>query len=330
MTEHIKIVSIVGAGLIGRQIALLTSGSGYETYLIDRSQELLDIAKENIEARATQFYTDFVTNHSSGEYPNSPVIGNIKAANGNFKPFLQRIHYTTSLQEGIKNADLGIEAVYERLEVKQDVMEQMEKFAPKHCILASNTSSLKPSDICAKMKNKLNFGGLHFYNPIEQKRFLEVGAHSISSEETLTKLKEFTHQVGKTYAICGNAHGFLSNRMMIPVRSEALFMYDQGLSKPEDIDAALKIGYEIRYGPFEYMDTIGLDTVKDILDGWYTHYKDEVFIRPPSKKLAQLVAEGKLGKKTGEGFYKWKDGKIVGPGKRDWDDDKVNGESSHH
>uniref|UniRef100_A0A914CGH4 Uncharacterized protein n=1 Tax=Acrobeloides nanus TaxID=290746 RepID=A0A914CGH4_9BILA len=282
--------------------------------MIGRTQESLDKAKESIHHRSEQFYTDFANNHAQGEYPNSPVIALIretKAKDGNYNKFVQRVHYTTNMADGLKNADLAIESVYERLNVKQDIMEQMEIYAPKHCVLVTNTSSLRPSDICAKLKNKGNFGGLHFYNPVEQKRFLEVGAIETTSPETLKKLLEYTKQAGKTYAICGNVHGFLSNRMMIPVRSEALYMYDNGLAKPEDIDLGIKIGYEIKYGPFEYMDKIGLDTVKDTLDGWYNLYKDEVFIRPPSKKLAELVAAGKLGEKTGEGFYKWKDGKIV-------------------
>uniref|UniRef100_A0A914DIU5 3-hydroxyacyl-CoA dehydrogenase n=1 Tax=Acrobeloides nanus TaxID=290746 RepID=A0A914DIU5_9BILA len=311
--KHIKNVTIVGAGTIGSQIAMLTSAAGYIVTLVDRSQEILENTKKNIHEKAEKFYHDFVENHEHGEFPNSPALLNMKEASkhGNFEKFLQNIHYNSNIAEGLSKADLAIEAVYERLELKQEIFAQMEAVAPKNCVLATNTSSLLPSDIAKKLKRKENFGGLHYFNPIERKRLLEVGKIKETSEETLNKLFEYATAVGKTYVLANDCHGFIANRMMIPVRSEAIDVVERGIATPADIDKALTVGYELGCGPFEYMDIIGLDTVQDILTGWYNHYKDEVFIRPPSKILSKLVLEKKLGKKTGEGFFKWENGNPI-------------------
>jgi 3-hydroxyacyl-CoA dehydrogenase len=304
----LKNVSIIGSGVIGCQIAMTSAAGGYQVTMIDRSQEILDNAKKVIQTRANQFYTDFIKNHKDHELPNSPALINLKEAqkqNDNFAKILERIHFSANLEEGVAHADLVIEAVFEKLQVKQDVFEQIDKHANKNCALATNTSGLKLSDVGKKVTNKTHFGGLHFFGPMERKRLLEVGKINETSDETLLKLQEYGATIGKVTVTVKDSPGLICNRLHIPLRCEALHMVEEGIATAHDIDIAMKLGYELPVGIFEHMDTTpGLDTQNDILMSWW-NYRDEIFARPPSKILAEKVAQGKLGKKTGEGFYKW-------------------------
>uniref|UniRef100_A0A914D8E3 3-hydroxyacyl-CoA dehydrogenase NAD binding domain-containing protein n=1 Tax=Acrobeloides nanus TaxID=290746 RepID=A0A914D8E3_9BILA len=172
----IKNVTIVGAGFVGSQIAMDTAAAGYQVTLVDRDQQILNNTQKRIQDVAVQFYLDFIANHQDGENPNSPALNNLKEAerkHNGFSELLKNLHYSPSLSEGVSKADLVIEAVYERLELKQNIFEQIENAAPRSAILATNSSSLKLSDVGKMIKHKDRFGGLHFFNPLERKRLLE-------------------------------------------------------------------------------------------------------------------------------------------------------------
>ncbi|MEQ2243206.1 hypothetical protein ILYODFUR_004721, partial [Ilyodon furcidens] len=174
-----------------------------------------------------------------------------------------------------------------------------------HSIFASNTSSLPITDIASSTSRQDRFGGLHFFNPVSMMKLVEVIATSATSQETFDSLLSFSKALGKTPVSCKDTPGFIVNRLLVPYMIEALRLHERGHGSKEDIDIAMKLGAGYPMGPFELSDYVGLDTLKFIIDGWNEKDPDNPLFTP-SELLNKLVADGKLGKKTGEGFYKYK------------------------
>lgn len=217
---------------------------------------------------------------------------------------MARITGLTSAEEAAKEADLIIEAVPENIGLKQKIFESLDKAAPAHCVFASNTSSLKIVDIQATSKRVDKFAGLHFFNPVPLMKLLEVVRGPDTSPETFDKLVEFGKKLGKTTVDCKDTPGFIVNRLLVPAIFEAIRLVERGDASKEDVDVAMKLGAGHPMGPFTLADMVGLDTCKNIMDGWHKTYPG-VELFEPSPMLDKLVAEGKLGKKTGEGFFKY-------------------------
>lgn len=215
-----------------------------------------------------------------------------------------RIKGMVSAEEAAKDADLVIEAVPENIGLKQKIFGSLDKVAPEHCIFASNTSSLKIVDIQATSKRLDRFAGVHFFNPVPVMKLLEVVRGPNTSEETFQKLVEYGHNVGKTTVDCKDTPGFIVNRLLVPAIFEAIRLVERGDASKEDVDTAMKLGAGHPMGPLALADMVGLDTCKNILDGWHATYPDVELFRP-SPLVDRLVSEGKLGKKSGEGFYKY-------------------------
>jgi len=216
---------------------------------------------------------------------------------------LARISLSTNVEAAVSKSDLVIEAIVENVKVKQDLFAKLDKAAPKHCIFASNTSSLSIKDISNGTRSD-RFGGLHFFNPVPVMKLVEVVTIDTTSEDTFKTLKTFGESVGKTTVTCKDTPGFVVNRLLCPYMLEAIRLVERGDATFEDVDVAMKLGAGYPMGPFQLLDYVGLDTFKFIIDAWHKRYPDEPRFGP-SDTVNKLVSEGKLGVKSGEGFYKY-------------------------
>ncbi|PAV91543.1 hypothetical protein WR25_10864 [Diploscapter pachys] len=288
---RIQNVTIIGAGLMGSGIAQVSANAKLNVVLTDISEPALQKAQKSIDT-------------SLRRVAKKKHADDAKAQEDLVQSTLKQLKMTTNLAEAVKEADLVIEAVVENIELKKKLFADVEKNAKKDAILTTNTSSLRLKDIGINLNNKANFGGLHFFNPVPVMKLLEVVRHDETSDETFKSLMEYGKAIGKTTVACKDTPGFIVNRLLVPYMFEALRMYERGDASKEDIDVGMKLGAGYPMGPFELCDYVGLDTTKFIMDGWAKQYPEEPAFRQ-SPLLSKLVAEGKLGRKTGEGFFKY-------------------------
>ncbi|XP_065831434.1 hydroxyacyl-coenzyme A dehydrogenase, mitochondrial-like isoform X2 [Oscarella lobularis] len=289
-TRRFSTITVVGAGLMGSGIAQVAAQNGHDVNLVDQTDELLQGAdrriRSSLERVAKKTFPDDVT----------------KA-----KDFLEkstsRLNYSTNALSAAAQSNLVIEAIVENMETKQKLFQDLDSAAPKHTVFASNTSSLSISRIASATQRKDRFGGLHFFNPVPVMKLVEVVRTAETSQETFDYLTEFGKSVGKKPVSCRDTPGFIVNRLLVPYLMEAIRMLERGDATAEDIDTAMKLGAGHPMGPIQLLDYVGLDTTKFIMDGWHDLVPDEALFQP-SDLLNKLVAEGKLGNKTGQGFYK--------------------------
>ncbi|KAJ1494172.1 l-3-hydroxyacyl-coenzyme a dehydrogenase, partial [Baffinella frigidus] len=226
------------------------------------------------------------------------------AAESQKDEIMSRIKSFTSAEKASETADLVIEAVPENLALKQKIFSAIDKVAPASCIFATNTSSLPIAEIGATISRKDRFGGLHFFNPVTMMKLLEVVKGPETSQATFDAMMAYGKTIGKATVKCVDTPGFIVNRLLVPYLFEAIRLVERGDATKEDVDTGMKFGASHPMGPFELADMVGLDTCKSILDGWSAKHPD-VELFKPSPMLNKLVAEGKLGRKSGEGFYKY-------------------------
>ncbi|XP_075888264.1 hydroxyacyl-coenzyme A dehydrogenase, mitochondrial [Nelusetta ayraudi] len=288
----IKHVTIIGGGQMGAGIAQVAAATGHTVTLVDTSDDLLKKAIKGIEGSLKRVVKK--------KFADKPEAG---------EEFLQKtlknVSTSTDAAAAAHSTDLVLEAIIENLKIKQDMFSQLDKAAPEHTIFASNTSSLPITDIASSTNRLDRFGGLHFFNPVPVMKLVEVVATSSTSQETFDSLLNFSKELGKTPVSCKDTPGFIVNRLLVPYLAEAVRLHARGHGSKEDIDIAMKLGAGYPMGPFELADYVGLDTTKFILDGW-TEKEPNNPLFAQIELLNKLVAEGKLGKKTGEGFYKYK------------------------
>merc|ERR1712126_776011 len=214
------------------------------------------------------------------------------------------MNVATSANEALTSADLVEEAVVENMALKQKLFAEYDKIAPAKTIFASNTSSLPISEIASSSSRPDRFGGLHFFNPVPVMKLLEVVRIPETSDETFDAMVAWGKAMKKMTVDCKDTPGFIVNRLLVPNLMEAVRLVERGDASAKDVDLAMKLGAGHPMGPFELADYVGLDTNKFIMDGWSSRFPDEPLFRQ-SEMLNKMVAEGKLGKKTGEGFYKY-------------------------
>jgi 3-hydroxybutyryl-CoA dehydrogenase len=223
---------------------------------------------------------------------------------GESKGIVNRIHPTLNLKEAVKNADLVIEAVTENLTVKKAVLGDAGKHAPPEAIIASNTSSISITKIGAATKRPEKVCGMHFFNPPQLVKLIEIIRGVKTSDETIETIRELSLKLGKQPVVVKkDTPGFIVNRILIPALNEAAFLVAEGVADPEDIDKACVLGLNWPMGPLRLLDYIGVDTTVSIADVMMNETGDPKF--RPSNLLKRMVRANRLGRKTGRGFYEW-------------------------
>jgi 3-hydroxyacyl-CoA dehydrogenase len=288
----IKRVTVIGGGLMGSGIAQVAAQTGHEVTLVDVSDDLLKKSRKNIET-------------SVGRVAKKKFSEDVKAAEKFAAETLGRLQLNTDAVKAVSSADLVIEAIVENLETKQRLFAALDKAAPSSTLFASNTSSLPVKHIAVATTRMDRFGGLHFFNPVPVMKLLEVVRIPETSDETHKALLDFGKAMEKTTVEAKDTPGFIVNRLLVPYLMEAVRLYERGDASARDIDTAMKLGCGYPMGPIELLDYVGLDTSKFIMDGWHKQFPDNPLFAP-SPLLDKLVAEGKLGIKSGEGFYSYK------------------------
>jgi 3-hydroxybutyryl-CoA dehydrogenase len=215
---------------------------------------------------------------------------------------LQHIRGTTHLEE-IANADLIVEAAPERLELKQEILRELETHSSKAFIFATNTSSLSISEIAKASERPAQVVGMHFFNPVHIMRLVEIVVGKATSDDTVEIVREVSRKLRKEPIIVRDVPGFASSRLGVALGLEAMRMLEQGVATAKDIDTAMELGYNHPMGPLKLTDHVGLDIRLNIAEYLYSELGSETF--HPPEVLRRMVKEGKLGKKTGEGFYVW-------------------------
>jgi 3-hydroxybutyryl-CoA dehydrogenase len=217
---------------------------------------------------------------------------------------LARIHPTLDLREAVQNVDLVIEAVTENPPLKKSVLADADRYAPAHAIIASNTSSISITEIGAATKRAEKVCGMHFFNPPQLMRLIEIVRGLETSDETVQVIKDVSKKLGKEAVLVKkDTPGFIVNRILIPAINEAVFLVAEGIAEPEDIDKAITLGLNWPMGPLKLIDYIGADTHLFISNVMVNETGDQKF--RPSTLLKQMVRANLLGRKTGRGFYDW-------------------------
>ncbi|CAG4988295.1 unnamed protein product [Colias eurytheme] len=287
----IKNVTVIGGGLMGSGIAQITAQAGQNVTLVDVNSDVLAKSQKSIQ-------------NSLGKVAKKIYKDNPQEAEKFMTESFARIKTSTDPVSAVQGTDLVIEAIVENIDVKHTLFQKLDSAAPDHTIFASNTSSLSINEIASIVKRKDKFGGLHFFNPVPVMRLLEVVRGSETSDTTFNTMMQWGKSVGKTCVACKDTPGFIVNRLLVPYMAEALRLLERGDASARDIDVAMKLGAGYPMGPIELVDYVGLDTTKFILDGWHKKFPDQALFKPIAI-MNKLVAEGKLGVKTGEGFYKY-------------------------
>ncbi|VDO99072.1 unnamed protein product [Soboliphyme baturini] len=288
--SDLKRVAIVGSGIMGSGIAQVCAQSGMDVRIVDQSDLILEQSMKNIEKNLSRTAKKL---HAEDPMAKSFV-----------KDALMRISPHLDLKKAVSDCDIVIEAVAEHLNMKQTLFTAVEAATSSVAILSSNTSSLPLSEIGENLKVKQRFAGIHFFNPVSIMKLVEVVKTPFTSMDTVETLVKFCRTLSKVPIVCKDTPGFVVNRLLIPYMMEALRMVERGDASMKDVDTAMKLGAGYPMGPFELFDYTGLDTCKFIIDGWHSRFPDDPMFKQ-SDLLNNLVEQKKLGRKTGEGFYKY-------------------------
>lgn len=275
-------VAVVGAGTMGAGIAQVVAQSGVPVTLIDRDESILESAVGRIQRNLNRAVERERMTRDEADVAVSMID-------------------TDPVLESASGVDLVIEAVPETLSLKQDVFAQLDEIVEQRTILASNTSSIWITELGSSTRRPEQVAGLHFFNPVPAMRLVEVVQGGRTSDQTIDDCVGFARNLGKTPVVVRDFPGFVSNRVLLPMVNEAIFCLMEGVAEVEDIDAVMKLGMNHPMGPLELADMIGLDVCLDILNVLHREFGDPKY--RPSPLLKQMVAAGKLGAKSGEGFY---------------------------
>ena len=284
---EIKKIAVLGAGLMGHGVAQVAAQAGFEVSLRDIAENFLDRGMNMI----TKSLQKFEEKGKISEEDKNKV--------------LERIHPTIDLKEAVADADLIIEAVPENADLKKKMYKDVEKFCPEHAIIVTNTSSISITDLASGTKRPEKFCGMHWFNPAQLMRLIEV-IHGIStSDETIETIVEVSKRMGKEpIVVKKDIPGFVVNRIMDAALNEALYLVWRGVISPEEVDKAVTLGLNWPMGPLRLLDYIGLDVSLKIFEVLYTESGDQKFM--PCPLLKHMVKAGLLGRKVGKGFYEWK------------------------
>ena len=280
----IRQVAVIGTGTMGRGIAYLSAVAGYETVIHDVDSGALDAARANIESTLLK----------------GMEKGKVDAAAA--EAASKRIRLASDLEPAVREADLIIEAVPEDFDLKQNLFSQADVFCSEETILASNTSSISITKLAGSVERRDRFAGMHFFNPPHAMKLIEIVRGERTSDDTIAQIREVAERMGKEPVIVRDSPGFATSRLGIAIGLEAMRMLEEGVASAEDIDRAMELGYNHPMGPLRLSDLVGLDVRLGIAE--YLAANLGPRFEPP-EILRRMVREGKLGKKTGQGFYRW-------------------------
>jgi len=283
-SEAIETIAVIGAGTMGHGIAQIAAAAGFRVLLNDVDRDSLARGVSAIES-----------NLAKG-------IQRGKLTEEERDRTLQQIHGTTNLQS-CATSDLIVEAAPEQLELKKEVLRQLESASDHPFIFASNTSSLSITEIASSSKRPDAVIGMHFFNPVHIMKLVEIVVGKETSTATVDTVKSVGLRMRKEPIVVKDVPGFASSRLGVVLGLEAMRMFEQGVASAQDIDTAMELGYNHPMGPLKLTDLVGLDVRLNIAEYLHRELGSEAF-RPP-EVLRRMVSEGKLGKKTGEGFYDW-------------------------
>jgi 3-hydroxybutyryl-CoA dehydrogenase len=284
----IKKVAIIGAGTMGNGISHLFALNGFDTSLIDVSQEQLtkaiEVIGKNLERQLSK-----------------QLITALELKNT-----LKNISTFTSLAEGVKEAELVVEAATENVDLKLKIFSQIDEATSQHCILATNTSSISITKIAAATKHPEKVIGMHFMNPVPVMKLVEIINGYNTSKDVTREIIDLTKKLGKIPCVVNDYPGFIANRILMPMINEAIYSLYEGVAGVKEIDMIMKLGMAHPMGPLQLADFIGLDVCHSILTVLHAGFGNQKYA--PCPLLTNMVNANNLGIKTGAGFYKYNDG----------------------
>jgi 3-hydroxybutyryl-CoA dehydrogenase len=276
-------IAVIGSGVMGRGIAYAAAIAHFDVALQDISEEALlkarTLNEQDIQKAVTKGYATVAEQQA-----------------------LQTIAYTTNLEEAVRDADLVIEAVLEDIALKIDIFKKLDALCPPHTILATNTSTMSPTEIGAQTNRAAQTIAMHFFNPVPRMKLVEIVRGLDTSDETYAKVKEVSLAMNKEVVEVKEFPGFVTSRMNCLIGNEAMNMLMEGVASAEDIDKALKLGLNHPMGPLELADLVGLDSRLRNMQYLYETLGEKY---RPCPLLIKYVKAGRLGRKSGHGFYKY-------------------------
>ena len=282
--SDVRTIAVLGAGTMGHGIAHAAMSAGYQTALFDVSETALAKARTQIESVLKK----------------SVELGKLAAAE--VDPTMARLTARTEVATTVAGCDMVIEAAPERIDLKLDLMSQIDRHAPKHAVIATNTSALSITEMAGAVSDPSRVAGMHFFNPVHKMKLIEIVRATQSSAATLDTIEAVSKRMGKETVLVKESPGFITTRVNATIGNEAFYMLMDGVASARDIDKALKLGLNHPMGPFELVDLVGLDTRLSILEYLHRSLGEKY---KPCPLLAQYVKEGRLGKKVGRGVYEY-------------------------
>jgi len=280
-------ICVLGAGLMGHGIAQVASQvGGYDVTMLDVEQRFLDKGIQMINESVSKFVEKGKLSKAQGEEA------------------LKRIKPTLDLEKAVGGSELVIEAATEDPTLKLDLYRKVASIIDAGTVLASNTSSISITLLASVAKQPERVCGMHFFNPPQLMPLVEIIRGKKTSDSTVEFVRDVSRRMGKETVLCKkDSPGFIVNRMLVPALNEAVFLVQEGVADPEDIDKAVKLGLNWPMGPLQLLDYVGLDTTLNITQVFMQEFQDSKY--RPSPLLKEMVRAGMLGRKTGKGFYEW-------------------------
>ena len=280
---EIKKIAVLGAGLMGAGIAQTAAQAGFNVSIRDMEDRFVEngmsAIKSNLERAVSKGKLD--------KEEAQKVMGRIKG--------------TIDFKEAVQDADMVIEAIIERMEIKKQVYKELDTICKKETIFASNTSSLSITEMASVTQRPGQVIGMHFFNPVPVMKLVELIKGFSTTDETLGKAKAFVEKIKKTSIEVKESPGFAVNRILCPMLNEAIFVFAEGIASAKDIDDGMMLGANHPIGPLALLDLVGLDTILLVLEGFHKELGEDKY--RPAPLLRKMVRAGHLGRKSGKGFY---------------------------